>query len=891
MDELQDDTGGHTALRDDIRILGEVLGATLREQEGEALYQTVEQVRALAKSARNGDEHATDQLEELLSGMDAQQIIPVARAFSHFLNLANIAEQHHRVRRSREWARTPGADPLFGSMVEALPRLAEQIGPDRLFEAVSELDIDLVLTAHPTEVQRRTMVQKYNRIATLLDRRDREGLTPQEDEDAQRALSAEITAAWHSDEIRRQRPTPEDEARWGFAVVEQTLWSAVPRYLRNLDRGLDQLTGQRLPLDHAPITFGTWMGGDRDGNPYVTHRVTRRVALLARWMAANLYERDVQNLISQLSMQTCDEHIRKLVGADAWEPYRVILKGLRTRLRLTQRWAEAGLQSDRPPESDPLLDVEELREPLLACYHSLQNCGLGVVADGDLLDTIRRVSCFGLTLMPMDIRQHADRHTAALDAITRELGLGGYADWDEETRQQWLVVELASRRPLIPERFSPDEEVREVLDTFRTLDQVGADALGAYIISHASTPSDVLAVHLLQKACGVSGVMRVVPLFETRQTLADAPETMETLFDIDGYRRLIGDEQEIMIGYSDSTKDAGHLTAAWSLYRAQERLVELADQHGVELTLFHGRGGSIGRGGGPTHSAILAQPPGSVAGTLRVTEQGEVIQAKFGLPGIALRNLELYTTAILEATLNPPAPPEPRWSEIMDRLDARSFQSYTQTVKNRDDFIPYFRAATPIDEIATLTIGSRPAKRSPDAMTVESLRAIPWVFAWTQTRLMLPAWYGTGSALESTIDDGMLEELQRMYHEWPFFRAFLGMTEMVLAKGDPGVTRLYERALVPDNLQGLGRELRGEFQQTLDAVLRVNGHETPLEDVPIVRRAVGVRNPYVDPLNLLQVELLRRLRASDPDSPRTDELRRALHIVINGIAAGMRNTG
>ena len=883
---MDEEHGSDAALREDIRELGDLLGATLREQGGRELYETVERVRSLAKAARAGDEAASQELERVLYQLPPDQVTPVARAFSQFLNLANIAEQHHRVRRSREWARTPEAAPVLGSLAETIPRLSRELDPETLYDTVCSLDINLVLTAHPTEVQRRTMLQKYNHIAELLDNRDRFGQTPDEVAETRRALKREITAAWHSDEVRRRRPTPQDEARWGLAVVEQTLWDAVPRYLRNLDRTLREHTGKPLPLDCAPITFGSWMGGDRDGNPNVTHRVTRDVAVLSRWMAAYLYEQDIEHLVSTLSLQVCDDELRAEVGGGAWEPYRVVLKRLRARLRQTMRWAEAKLQGGRPPEGDILTDVEELRQPLLRCYYSLQRVGAGVVAEGELLDTIRRVSCFGLTLMPMDIRQHAQRHVDALDAITRAVGLGSYAEWDEETRQRWLLEELSHRRPLIPLDFSPQRDVQEVLDTLRTVEELGPDAVGAYIVSHAAQPSDLLAVELLQKECGLSHRMRVVPLFETRDTLVNADRTMETLFRSSWYRERIGGRQEIMIGYSDSTKDAGHLTSNWTLFQTQERLVALARRERVDLTLFHGRGGSIGRGGGPTHAAILAQPPGSVDGTLRVTEQGEVIQNKFGLPGIALRNLELYTTSVLEATLKPPEPPRRRWREIMDRLSERAMAAYRHTVKERPEFMSYFRAATPIDEISRLTIGSRPAKRAPEAMTVDNLRAIPWVFAWTQTRLMLPAWLGVGEALEEAIEEGLEDELREMFEQWPFFEAFLDMVEMVIAKGEPGVTRLYERNLVPEEHHDIGEELRRRFYGTRDALLQVTGHEAPLSDFPVVKRAVEVRNPYVDPLNLLQVELLRRSRTAEDDS-----LRRALQVVINGIAAGMRNTG
>jgi len=874
------------ALRDDIRLLGEMLGETLKEQEGTALFDTVERIRALAKQARAGEAEAAEALEQELGSLDPAQIMPVARAFSQFLNLANIAEQHHRVRRSREWARTPEVDPLKGSLEEAFPRLlAGETDPEALHEAACNLDIELVLTAHPTETQRRTLLQKYNRIARLLDSRDRLDLTPDETEEVTSGLRREIIGAWQSDEIRRRRPTPVDEARWGLAVMEQVLWDAIPRYLRNLDRSLQAHTGRPLPLDAAPIRFGSWMGGDRDGNPNVTARVTREVCLMNRWMAAQLYEKEIQTLINTLSMTRCDQALRELVG-DAWEPYRVLLKRLRARLRLTQRWAEARLGGKNPPEGEVLLDKDELLQPLLTCYYSLRHCGASRVADGELLDTIRRVSCFGLTLTRLDIRQHADRHADALSEITSALGLGRYDQWDEEARQRWLLSELASRRPLIPDDLSPGDDAGEVLDTFHTLAELGSDGLGAYIVSMAEHPSDILAVELLQKACGVRQPLRTVPLFETRDTLQSAAETMQALFEQPWYRGRIDDHQEVMIGYSDSGKDAGHLTAAWTLYQAQEALVALAEDKGINLTLFHGRGGSIGRGGGPTHAAILSLPPGSVKGTLRVTEQGEVIQSKFGLRGIALRNLEIYTTAVLGATLQPPAEPEPEWRALMDRLSDTACGAYRGLVKETPEFIEYFQAATPVREIGQLAIGSRPAKRNQKDLTVDNLRAIPWIFAWTQTRLMLPAWLGVGDALSEALEDDLGDTLREMFQRWPFFEAFVDMVEMVLAKGDPSVAGLYDRRLVPEHLHPMGEQLRGRYRKTLDAVLSVSGHERPLTDFPVVRRAVDVRNPYVDPLNLLQAELLHRSRLCDDE-----QLRQVLMVAINGIAAGMRNTG
>ncbi|MCC5809102.1 MAG: phosphoenolpyruvate carboxylase [Ectothiorhodospiraceae bacterium] len=871
-------------LRENIRQLGDLLGQTLKEQGGESLFRTVETVRNLAKEARAGSHEAAAKLDQALTGLEDDKIMPVVRAFSQFLNLANICEQHHRVRRSRQWAMDPESEPLRGSLQEAFRRLARVADPDQIYQAVVNMQVNLVLTAHPTEVSRRTLLQKYNHIARLLETQDRQDLTPEEQEDLQRALKSEITASWHTDEIRQRRPTPVDEARWGYAVVEQTLWNVIPRHARRLDAKLKEFTNRGLPLDVAPIRFGSWMGGDRDGNPRVTARVTREACLLARWMAATLYEKEVSALISELSLQCVDEDLREQVG-EAWEPYRVMLKRMRARLRLTIRWVEARLDGKTPPEGEVYLHTAELRQPLLDCYHSLHRCGAGVVAEGRLLDLLRRLACFGMGLMRIDIRQEAGRHTEAMTEITEALGLGRYQDWDEEQRQDFLIGELQNPRPLIPRGFEPGSDVQEVLDTFRVIAEQGPESLGAYVISMASKPSDILVVELLQKEAGAARPLRVVPLFETLADLEGAEDSLERLLSVEWYRQRINGQQEIMIGYSDSGKDAGHLTAAWALYQTQERLVACCRRHGVKLTLFHGRGGSIGRGGGPTHAAILSQPPGSVNGSLRVTEQGEVIQAKFGLPGIALRNLELYITAVLEATLQPPPDPQQEWRQVMDELSAVAVKQYRGLVRETEDFVPYFRAATPEQEIAGLTIGSRPAKRKTGG-GVESLRAIPWIFSWTQTRLLLPAWLGVGEALQQVQENGQEELLQTMFREWPFFSAFVDMVEMVLAKGDPDVAALYDQRLVPEELQTLGADLRNRFRSTLAAVLKVSGHQRPLDDFPVVRRSVDVRNPYVDPLNRLQVELLHRVRHG-----KEENLRKALQVCINGIAAGMRNTG
>jgi phosphoenolpyruvate carboxylase len=760
------------------------------------------------------------------------------------------------------------------------------VAPEALHEALSTLRIELVLTAHPTEVSRRTLIHKYNRIAAGLEERDRPDLTVPEREELVDALRREIAAAWETDEVRQTRPTPLDEVRSGLIVFEQSLWQAIPRYVRGVDRALQASTGRGLPLDAAPVRFGSWMGGDRDGNPNVTPEVTREACLLARWVAADLYLKEINALRDELSMHSASAELRARVG-EAREPYRAFLRDVRGRLMATRQWIEAALAgSGGPPPSEAYMEAEPLAAPLRLCYDSLVATGDGIIAAGRLTDLLRRIAAFGVTLARLDIRQEAGRHTQALDAITRALGIGAYAEWDEDARIAFLEREIASARPLIPREFDPAPAVRDVLDTFRAMATIHRESLGAYVITMAQRTSDVLAVVLLQKEYGVRPGLRVVPLFETAADLERAPRVLERLLSIDVYRSRIADRQEVMVGYSDSAKDVGRLTAGWELFKAQEAIGATCARLGVHVTLFHGRGGSVGRGGGPTYLALQSQPPGSIQGELRVTEQGEMIQALFGLPDIALRTLEVYTSGTVESWLVPPAPPRPEWRRTMEALSRDACRVYRQYVYEESSFLDYFQASTPQRELSGLNIGSRPARRGAQE-GLGSLRAIPWQFAWTQTRLLLASWLGVDEALERAIERGEGDELRCMYREWTHFRSVMDLMEMVLAKADPRIAREYDRQLVPPALRALGEDLRNRLERAGRALLSVTGHEELLEDNPVLRRSISVRNPYVDPINLLQVDLLRRLRNGDTD-PR---LSHALMVTVNGIAAGMRNTG
>lgn len=871
-------------LREDVHLLGELLGQTIRAQYGQGFLDKIELIRTGAKAARRGSAEGAKQLTATLDGLGEDELLPVARAFNQFLNLANIAEQYHRIRR-----RTPKEPEPFENRVltELLGRLRKSgLGAEGLARQVAELEIELVLTAHPTEVARRTLIQKYDAIAGQLAAGDHSDLLPEERQAVQEKLQRLIAEAWHTDEIRRTRPTPVDEAKWGFAVIEHSLWHALPDFLRHVDRTLQETLGERLPLESAPIRFASWMGGDRDGNPNVTAAITREVLLLARWMAADLYLRDVDSLAADLSMQQASEELRAEVGELA-EPYRALLKQLRERLRATRAWAERAIHAAEEPGSEVLQDNRELLEPLQLCHRSLHDCGMGVIADGALLDTLRRAATFGLFLARLDVRQDSTRHARAMSEITDYLGLGNYAEWDESVRQEFLLEELASRRPLLPANYQPSPETAEVLATCRVVAQAPAASLGSYVISMAGHPSDVLAVQLLLKECGLERPMRVVPLFETLDDLDHAGPCIDRLLSLDSYRTRLAGPQEVMIGYSDSAKDAGTLAAAWAQYRAQEALVDICRNHGVELLLFHGRGGTVGRGGGPAHAAILSQPPGSVAGRFRTTEQGEMIRFKFGLPDIAEQNLNLYLAAVLEATLQPPPVPEPAWREEMDRLAADGVLAYRAVVRENPQFVDYFREATPEQELGRLPLGSRPAKRREGG--VESLRAIPWIFAWTQTRLMLPAWLGWEDALFKAIERGEGALLSRMRKEWPFFTTRIDMLEMVLAKADREIAQLYDERLVQSELRPLGAHLRDLLSQSVRVVLGLTGQSQLLAHAAETRESIGVRNTYLDPLHLLQAELLARSRRCTGDA--CGGLEQAMLVTVAGIAAGLRNTG
>ncbi len=866
-------------LRENVRLLGELLGETILKHEGQAIFAKVEEIRTLGKSINNGERGNPQPLIDLLGNLQDADILPISRSFNQFLNLANLADQEFSASAEKD---------VDDNLDQLLIRYIEQLGEERVLELLtSQMQIELVLTAHPTEVTRRTLIRKYDQIASTLTDLHRSDLLPFEQDKLRGRLRRIIEEIWSTNEVRDERPTAVDEARWGFAVIENSLWQAVPEFLRHLDRLCSRRLGQNLPTECRPFRFYSWMGGDRDGNPNVTHAVTREVLLLGRWMAAELYLRDIVSLGGDLSMSAASPELLAQLPGDSSTPYRDLLHGLRRRIKDTLTWTEDRVSGkDTPAPATLITSRNDLLDPLLLCYRSLRDVGLDAVANGPLTDTIRRIYCFGINLVPLDIRQDGERHVQLLDELTLYLEMGSYKEWDEAARQKFLLEQLDSKRPLIPLSWPVSNDSREVLDTCRVIAQEPRELLSHYIISMAQQPSDVLAVALILKECGMTWNMPIVPLFETLDDLDRAPSVMNRLWQLHWYQNYSDSKQTVMIGYSDSAKDAGKFAATWAQYKAQEQLVSIAEQHEIELMLFHGRGGTVGRGGGPVEKAMSSQPPGSVRGRIRVTEQGEMIRYKFGLPKVAFRSLSTYVAATLHATVAPHAAPRPEWRELIEQMAGESLQAYRSIVRGNPQFVPYFRSLTPEQELNKLALGSRPAKRKATG-GVESLRAIPWVFAWTQVRLNLPAWLGIRQALEYA----HLKEpatLEQMMAEWPFFSSFVDLLEMVLGKADAYIGHYYEKQLVPAELHGLGDHIRADLQGSEDLLNHLKGQSALLDSDPTLQSSINIRKPYIDPLNYLQAELIKRERKSGGISA---DLERALKVTMAGIAAGMRNTG
>ena len=865
-------------LKDTVRYLGKTLGETIKNQLGQEWLDRIEKIRKGGRASYQGDATCSEELKETFKTMSDSDLLTVGRAFAQFLNLGNIAEQEYNAAMNVD----ASIDALFKHLDKA------ELTAEKVQDAVAKLNIDLVLTAHPTEVTRRTLIHKHKELANCLQAIHQESLNDVERKKIETRIADLIAQAWHTEEIRSVRPTPVDEARWGFSVIENSLWEAVPDFMRELDGRLNEDYEVSLPLDASPVQFSSWMGGDRDGNPFVTSKVTEQVLLLARKRAAKLFAIDLDRLQVELSMYDCNDALREKVG-DANEPYRALLRPLVDKFIATRDGISDYLAGKNPDTSNWVESDDELIEPLMLCYQSLLDCGMQVVANGLLLDTIRRARVFGIHLLRLDVRQDSERHADVFSELTRYLGLGDYAQWSEADKQAFLLRELGSKRPLFPAQWDASDEVKEVLDTCKVIAKHSKHGFGIYIISMASEPSDVMAVQLLLQESGVDWPMPVAPLFETLDDLNNSPDVMRKLLSIDWYRGYVKGRQFVMIGYSDSAKDAGALAAGWAQYQSQEALVAIADEFDVSLTLFHGRGGTIGRGGLPAHAAIYSQPPGSLDGGFRVTEQGETIRYKFGMPKLAKRSLGIYASAIIEAMLFPPPAPKEEWRELITAMAAQGRDNYRATVRHDKEFVPYFRVATPEQELGKLPLGSRPAKRKPQG-GIESLRAIPWIFAWAQTRLVLPSWLGVMRAIDSVKTPENEKVVNEMFSEWPFYRSRLSMLDMVFHKADPRISEAYDERLVPKELKHFGEALRAELKESISSLLAITGEDDIMKNDPQGKESMEIRAAYLQPLHYLQIELLDRIRKAGDDAQNTS-LERAMMVTIAGIAIGMRNTG
>jgi phosphoenolpyruvate carboxylase len=845
---------------------------------GQEWLDRIEKIRKGGRASYQGDATCSEELKETFKTMSDSDLLTVGRAFAQFLNLGNIAEQEYNAAMNVD----ASIDALFKHLDKA------ELTAEKVQDAVAKLNIDLVLTAHPTEVTRRTLIHKHKELANCLQAIHQESLNDVERKKIETRIADLIAQAWHTEEIRSVRPTPVDEARWGFSVIENSLWEAVPDFMRELDGRLNEDYEVSLPLDASPVQFSSWMGGDRDGNPFVTSKVTEQVLLLARKRAAKLFAIDLDRLQVELSMYDCNDALREKVG-DANEPYRALLRPLVDKFIATRDGISDYLAGKNPDTSNWVESDDELIEPLMLCYQSLLDCGMQVVANGLLLDTIRRARVFGIHLLRLDVRQDSERHADVFSELTRYLGLGDYAQWSEADKQAFLLRELGSKRPLFPAQWDASDDVKEVLDTCKVIAKHSKHGFGIYIISMASEPSDVMAVQLLLQESGVDWPMPVAPLFETLDDLNNSPDVMRKLLSIDWYRGYVKGRQFVMIGYSDSAKDAGALAAGWAQYQSQEALVAIADEFDVSLTLFHGRGGTIGRGGLPAHAAIYSQPPGSLDGGFRVTEQGETIRYKFGMPKLAKRSLGIYASAIIEAMLFPPPAPKEEWRELITAMAAQGRDNYRATVRHDKEFVPYFRVATPEQELGKLPLGSRPAKRKPQG-GIESLRAIPWIFAWAQTRLVLPSWLGVMRAIDSVKTPENEKVVNEMFSEWPFYRSRLSMLDMVFHKADPRISEAYDERLVPKELKHFGEALRSELKESISSLLAITGDGDIMKNDPQGKESMEIRAGYLQPLHYLQIELLDRIRKAGDDAQNTS-LERAMMVTIAGIAIGMRNTG
>ncbi|MBN2980458.1 MULTISPECIES: phosphoenolpyruvate carboxylase [Cohnella] len=915
-------------LRRDVRFLGNILGEVLVHQGGRELLDHVEKIRETSKALRaDFVPELYEEFTNTVNGLSPEVRHQVIRAFAIYFQLVNIAEQNHRIRRKRDYERSAGEEVQRGSIESAVQELKNRNLPvEEVQDLLENISLELVMTAHPTEAMRRAVLDIHKRIAEEMMELDNPTLTLREREKLRDKLLNEVLTLWQTDELRDRKPTVIDEVRNGMYFFNETLFDALPDVYEELERCLDKYYPERAWHVPTYLRFGSWIGGDRDGNPSVTASVTWRTLNIQRGLVIHKYEALLRSLMRKMSfsttiVQVTDELLQsidqdrsqvELRSVEPWtndkEPYRVKLTYMIQKL---QNMREDKLKGT--PQRYHA--VSEFIAELQLIDRSLRHHFAHFVADTHLKKLIRQVELFGFHLAKLDVRQHSKEHENAMTEVLAKAGVTpNYAELSEEDKISLLHGLLSDSRPLLHENASLSDGTKECLDVFRTIyraqEEFGANCIGSYLISMTQGASDMLEVMVFAKEAGlfrwstngtVASTLQSVPLFETIDDLHAAPAIMKTLFELPVYRKTVeamGNLHEIMLGYSDSNKDGGMVTANWELRVALNELTAMAKEYDVKLKFFHGRGGALGRGGMPLNRSILAQPPHTIGGGIKITEQGEVLSSRYSMQGIAYRSLEQATSALVKAAFLARHPlgqheAEKEWEQILIGISETAQTKYQDLIFRDPDFMTFFKESTPLPEIGELNIGSRPSKRK-NSERFEDLRAIPWVFAWTQSRYLLPAWYAAGTAFEHYIggDESKLEKLRAMYREYSFFGSLVDNLQMAMAKADLLIARKYAGMIKDENIGSrIFALIEDEYNRTKRMILAITGQEDILDNVPVIQESIRLRNPYVDPLSYLQVQLLTELRDLRSSGQDDGELLREVLLTINGIAAGMRNTG
>ncbi|KEQ22150.1 phosphoenolpyruvate carboxylase [Paenibacillus tyrfis] len=913
-------------LRRDVRFLGHILGEVLVHQGGNSLFTIVEKIREMSKSLRaQFTPEMYEEFKDTINGLAPEIRHQVIRAFAVYFQLINIAEQNHRIRRKRDYERTAGENVQPGSIEDAVRKLKTLGTPTaEVREMIEGISLELVMTAHPTEATRRAVLDIHQRIAADVMELDNPSLTFREREQLREKLLGEVITLWQTDELRDRKPTVGDEVKNGLYYFDETLFDVLPQVYQELERCLHKYYPEQSW--HVPtfLKFGSWIGGDRDGNPSVTSTVTWETLTMHRELALQKYEELLTDLLKHMSFsKNIVEVTQELLDSiqqdrdmielpsdevlpNEKEPYRIKVRYMVEKIRNTAKPnVPAGKKYNNP---------QQFKEDLLIIERSLRNHYADFIADAYVQKLIRQAELFGFHLASLDVRQHSKEHEAAMTEILAKMSIcSDYGALPEEQKIKLLTDILNDPRPITSPYLHYSESTQECLDVYRVIQKAqqefGRSCITSYLISMTQGASDLLEVLVFGKEAGlylhepdgsITCTLQSVPLFETIDDLHAAPEIMTTLFQIPAYRNSLNSTnqlQEIMLGYSDSNKDGGVITANWELRVALRSITAAAKPFDVKLKFFHGRGGALGRGGMPLNRSILAQPADTVGGGIKITEQGEVLSSRYSMKGIAYRSLEQATSALIKSALwarNPQADPsEPGWETIMRDISEQAQQKYQDLIFRDPDFLTFFKQSTPLPEIGELNIGSRPSKRK-NSDRFEDLRAIPWVFAWTQSRYLLPAWYASGYGLHSFYQGNPenLRILQEMYNNWAFFRSLIDNLQMALAKADLLIAKEYGSMIEDQSIaERIIRMIEEEYERTSDLILKITGQQEILDNVPVIQESIRLRNPYVDPLSYMQVQLLSELRPLRDQGGDDSLLLREVLLTINGIAAGLRNTG